>query len=355
MDHFRPTKAIIDLGAISRNTQRIISKYPGYKYYMAVVKADCYGYRGMEVVDAMLRGGANCLAASLLEEGLALRNRYPELPILLFTPLSKELLPICVEHRIWVTVATRDQAQDAATIPGLQVLIRANGGCDILGGPTDKDAFLQLWNTLQNGACTLTGLYLHSYNAEDLEDTLQEYRTFETMTEGLDLSSLEIVSVSNSLSLPRYNKKAYCNACRLGNIIYRIESEDDTLEHTFRLVSEVLTVFDLPKGRSVAYSHAYTAQSDGERIAAIPIGFGDGFSKTNIGRDVFIHARRYRIVAVTMDVTHILVDTQVSAGDSVELIRDNHHLDEISAHIHGATEEPVCALNKRVHREYINT
>ena len=193
MDHFRPTKAIIDLGAISRNTQRIISKYPGYKYYMAVVKADCYGYRGMEVVDAMLRGGANCLAASLLEEGLALRNRYPELPILLFTPLSKELLPICVEHRIWVTVATRDQARDAASIPGLQVLIRANGGCDILGGPTDKDAFLQLWNTLQNGACTLTGLYLHSYNAEDLEDTLQEYRTFETMTEGLDLSSLEIV------------------------------------------------------------------------------------------------------------------------------------------------------------------
>ena len=86
---------------------------------------------------------------------------------------------------------------------------------------------------------------------------------------------------------------------------------------------------------------------------AVPIGFGDGFSKSNIGRDVFIHAKRYPIVAVTMDIIHILVDDTVNPGDEVELIRDNHHLDEISAHIHGATEEPVCALNKRVWREYL--
>ena len=54
-----------------------------------------------------------------------------------------------------------------------------------------------------------------------------------------------------------------------------------------------------------------------------------------------------------MDITHILVDETVKAGDEVLLIRDNHHLDEIAAHIHGATEEAICALNKRVRREYI--
>ena len=201
----------------------------------------------------------------------------------------------------------------------------------------------------------LTGIYLHSYNAEDEADTLSEYEIFEQMTSGVDLSSLQIVSISNSLSLPRYGKKDYCNARRLGNIIYRIESEDDQLEHTFQLTSPVMTVFDLPKGRSVAYSHAYTAKSDGERIAAIPIGFGDGFAKMNIGRDVFINDRRYPIVAITMDISHILVDDQVHAGDTVYLIRDNHHLDEIASHIHGATEETICALNKRVYREYIET
>lgn len=353
MEAYRPTKATIDLGAIRRNTKRIITKYPGYTYYMAVVKADSYGYRGNLVIDAMLHSGANCLAASLVEEGLTLRERYPDLPILLFTPVEKKILPVCVENRLWVSVANQQQADDAAQIPGLQVLIRANGGCDIFGGPTNRKGFERMWHTLQQGKCSLTGIYLHSYNAEDESDTLSEYQTFEAMTAGVDLSALQIVSVSNSLSLPRYEKKSYCNACRLGNILYRIESEDKDLEHTFQLTSAVMTVFDLPKGRSVAYSHAYTAEKDGERIAAIPIGFGDGFAKMNVGRDVYIGENRYPIVAVTMDISHILVDEHVKPGDTVYLIRDNHHLDEIATHIHGATEEAICALNKRVYREYL--
>lgn len=352
MEQYRSTKATIRLGAIRRNTQRIIAAYPGYRYYMAVVKADAYGYRGEKVIDAMLQGGANCLAASLLEEGLFLRERYPDLPILLFTPVAPEQMALCVQNKLWVTVADLKQAQQAAKVPGLQVLIRANGGSDIFGGPTDKAGFEAIWNTLKQGACTLTGVYLHSYNAEDAEDTYAEYRTFEVMTEGVNLSELEIVSISNSLTLPRYEKKPYANGCRLGNILYRIESEDATLEHTFQLSTKVLSVYSLKKGQSVAYSHAYTAESDRTRVAAIPIGFGDGFSKTNIGRDVFINDQRYRIVAVTMDITLILVDEKVLPEQEVLLIRDNHHLDEIAAHIHGATEEAICALNKRVFREY---
>lgn len=351
---YRPTKATIDLGAIRRNTQRLIRKYNGYQYYMAVVKADSYGYRGDLVVDAMLAGGANCLAASLLEEGLHLRQRYGALPILLFTPLPLEQLPICAENKLWVTVANAQQARDAAQIEGLQVMIRANGGSDIFGGPTDKEGFEAIWNTLQAGKCTLTGVYLHSYNAEDEADSMEEYQIFEEMTRDLDLTSLEMVSISNSLTLPRYGKKTYCNACRLGNIVYRIESEDDELEHTFRLTTKVLITFTLPKGRSVAYSHAFTAKDGDAQIAAIPIGFGDGFAKFNIGRDVFIHGRRYPVVAVTMDITHILVDESVRQGDEVFLIKDNHHLDEIAAHIHGATEEAICQLNKRVYREYLD-
>jgi len=352
MEQYRSTKATIRLGAIRRNTQRIIAAYPGYRYYMAVVKADAYGYRGEKVIDAMLQGGANCLAASLLEEGLFLRERYPDLPILLFTPVAPEQMALCVQNKLWVTVADLKQAQQAAKVPGLQVLIRANGGSDIFGGPTDKTGFEAIWNTLKQGACTLTGVYLHSYNAEDAEDTYAEYRTFEVMTEGVNLSELEIVSISNSLTLPRYEKKPYANGCRLGNILYRIESEDTALEHTFQLSTKVLSVYSLKKGQSVAYSHAYTAESDRTWVAAIPIGFGDGFSKTNIGRDVFINNQRYRIVAVTMDITLILVDEKVLPEQEVLLIRDNHHLDEIAAHIHGATEEAICALNKRVFREY---
>lgn len=353
MEHYRNTKATIHLGAIRRNTQKLIKKYPGYRYYMAVVKADCYGYRGNRVIESMIEGGANCLAASLLEEGLALRQSFPYIPILLFTPLPENQLEICANNHIWVTVADQEQAEAASKVPDLQVLIRVNGGSDIFGGPANKEDFHRLYHTLHTGKCHLLGMYLHSYNAEDPKDTQAEYETFETITEGINLDDLEVISISNSLTLPRYEKKAYANGCRLGNIVYGIESEDESLENTFSLSTQVMSVFTLPKGHSVAYGHAFTAQED-TQIAAIPIGFGDGFSKTNIGRDVFIRGKRFPIVAVTMDITHIRVDESVRKDDEVLLIRDNHHLNEISAHIHGATEEPICALNKRVYREYLN-
>ncbi len=353
MENFRPTKAVINLGAIKRNTQKIISKYPGYKFYMAVVKADCYGYRGFEVVKAMLDGGANCLAASLLEEGIALREAFPSAPILLFTPVPKEQLYLIKELNLWATVATQGDAQAAAEIEGLDVVIRANGGSDILGGPVNSEDFKKLWETLENGKCNLKGIYLHSYNAECEAATQSEYSLFEKLTEGLPLEILDLVSISNSLTLPRYKKRCYANACRLGNIVYKIESEDADLDSTFSLVTKVLTTFSLKKGQSVAYNHVFTAEKDNTIIAAVPIGFGDGFSKTNIGRDIFINNKRYPIVAVTMDITHILVDETVHPNDTADLIKDTHHLEEISAHIHGATEEPICALNKRIFREYV--
>ncbi len=353
MDGFRATKAIIDLGAIERNTEKIINKYSGYKYYTAVVKADCYGYRGFDVVRAMVDGGANFLAASLLEEGIALRKEFPHIPIMLFTPVDSEYLDVVKSNDIIITAASLKQAEEVASAAGVKVAIRANGGSDIFGGPISKEGFYNIWNVLKNGKCRLVGVYLHSYNAENTEDTTKEYEVFERMTEGLDLSSLDWVSISNSLTLPRYNKKEYCNTCRLGNIIYKIESEDTMLENTFSLVSEVLDVFDMKKAQHLAYNRAFTAEKDGTRIAIIPIGFGDGFSKTNIGRDVYINGGKYPVVAVTMDISHVLVDERVSKGDEVFVIKDTNHLEEISAHIHGATEEAICALNNRVRREYI--
>ncbi len=353
MQLYRKTKAVINLGAIKRNTQRIINQYCDYTYYMAVVKANCYGYRGEQVVKAMIDGGANCLAASLLEEGIALRKTFPNIPILLFTPVDKECLELCAKTNLWVTIATLSQAKDAENVEGLDTVIRVNGGFDILGGPQCREEFEDIYNTLHNGKSNLTGLYLHNYNTESIEDTEKEYKQFECLTNNIDLSSLKFVSTSNSLSLPRYKKRKECNACRLGNIIYSIESENTDLEQTFRLESNILTIFPLNAGESVAYSRAYTTKEN-EKIAVIPIGFGDGFSKTNIGRDVFINNKRYPIIAITMDISLVKVDDDIKIGDTVLLIRDNRHLNEISNHIHGATEEAITSLNDRVYREYID-
>ena len=351
---YRPTKAIINLKNIQQNTQTIIRKFPGYQYYMAVVKANCYGYRGTQVIESMIKGGANCLATSLLEEGVSLRNTFPNIPILLLNPVLKNQYDVCKEHQLAVTVATMKQALEVSSYEGLEIMIRVNGGSDILGGPTNVSEFEKIMNILNSSNNKIKGFYLHSYNALSKEDTENEYKLFETLTKDIDLSAYEMISIENSMSLPRYQKRLYSNCCRLGNIMYAIETEDSDLKSTFKLDTEVLGIITLKANQHIAYGHAYTAKTDGERIAAIPIGFGDGFSKSNIGRDVYINHKNYKIVAITMDITHILVDESINEGDKVELISNTHHLESISEHIKGATEEAICALNDRVPRVYIN-
>ena len=65
METYRPTKAIIDLGAIRRNTARILQKYPGYRYYMAVVKADAYGHGDSILTGELERLGVDRCAVIL--------------------------------------------------------------------------------------------------------------------------------------------------------------------------------------------------------------------------------------------------------------------------------------------------
>ncbi len=350
---YRPTQAIIDLGAIEKNVTYITEKYQGYQYYMGVVKADCYGYRGHQVVDAILKGGANALAVSLIEEGLDLRQAYQDIPILLFTPVPKSYLDVCCQHHLIVTVATYAQALHASQIAGLEVMIRVNGGSDILGGPTSFDQFEAMYEILKHGKCHIKGIYLHSYNAFTKADTEAEYQKFYELTQDIDLSQFEIISIESSLTLPRYQKLPIANCCRMGNIMYGIETEDPNLLSTFCLKSQVLSTLVMQKDQYIAYDHAYQATQDNTKIATVPIGFGDGFAKSNIGRNVYINQRPYPIVAITMDITHILVDDDVKENDVVELIANTHHLDEIATHTHGATEEPISALNQRVARLYI--
>lgn len=351
---YRPTKAIIDLSAIEYNTRKIVESYPEYKYYIGVIKANAYGFGALNVLPALLKGGINYLAVSLVEEALTIRNEYNNIPIMLLVPSEPEALEICAENDICVTVAVKEQAIEAAGIDGLKVFIRANGGRDLFGGPMDREGFEEIYSILKNGSCELAGIFLHNYLPEDKDVTDAEYAIFEDMVSDIDLSSIEIVSTSNSLSLPRYPKKQYCNACRIGNMIYGIENVNLGLKDTFILTTDVKQVVTLNKGQAIAYGGAYTAKEDGERIAVLPIGYGDGFYKANAGRDIFINDNRYKLLTVTMDITLAKVDKEVSAGDEAVLIAGNRHLDEIAEATHSVAEEELCVLGDRVRKVYLN-
>ncbi|MCL2653533.1 MAG: alanine racemase [Propionibacteriaceae bacterium] len=352
MQQYRPTKAVVDLDAITSNVRQIIGAFPGFTYYQGVVKADSYGLRGPDVMRAILDGGCNFLCVSLVEEALTVRAEFPDVPVLILVPPPVETLPLLSRQGISVTVATAEQAAAAASVDGLKVHIRVNGGHDFFGGPTSQPEFAALFNSLRQSKAVIEGIYLHNYDGRSQQPTMAEFDVFEAVTVDIDLAEIPVVSTSVSLTLPWLEAKPYATACRIGNIIYGIENDTMGLKNCFQLLSQVTQVVTLRAGQSIGYCEAYKASADTEFIGVVPIGYGDGFAKTNAGRDVFVSGRRLKIATVTMDVTLLVGDADLRAGDEVVLIRDAAHLDEIAEHTGGVAEESISLLNERVYREY---
>jgi alanine racemase len=79
---FRPTVVEVDLDAVRHNVRLL---KPERAELLAVVKADGYGHGAAEVARAALSAGATRLGVALVEEGIGLRERGIDAPIIFLT------------------------------------------------------------------------------------------------------------------------------------------------------------------------------------------------------------------------------------------------------------------------------
>src|SRR5947208_1068527 len=82
MMRFRPTVAVVDLGAIRHNVRAL---NPPRSELMAVVKANGYGHGDLAVARAAVEAGATWLGVALVEEGIRLREAGITMPIMVLT------------------------------------------------------------------------------------------------------------------------------------------------------------------------------------------------------------------------------------------------------------------------------
>ena len=82
---YRKTYIEINTANLKDNVSTLITKYPGYGYYIGVAKGNVYGH-GPSSAKALLEAGVNYLAVSTLDEALVLRKEGIVAPILLLQP-----------------------------------------------------------------------------------------------------------------------------------------------------------------------------------------------------------------------------------------------------------------------------
>ena len=86
----RPAWAEINLANLGFNVRQIRSITKSDAKIMAVVKANAYGHGILEVSEAVLKNGADCLGVAILDEAITLRRKGFKVPILIlgYTPFA---------------------------------------------------------------------------------------------------------------------------------------------------------------------------------------------------------------------------------------------------------------------------
>ena len=343
----RQTYEEINLKALESNVKSIISQSSEYKYHIGVVKANCYGL-GLKCIKSIIKGGANYLAVSSLEEALSIRKITNE-KILILEPINPKYISLARENNITLTISSLEYLNNVKD-QEFTCHIKINTGMNRLG-INSKEEFDEVYNIIMNSNITLEGIYTHIYKASDSKCTNNQFKKFEYITSDIDLNTIPIVHIPNSEAIFNYKKKPYINGCRMGIIMYGF-SNDIKLNSVFSLISKVIEIKHIHSGDTVGYDGKYTASGD-ESIAVLPIGYADGILRHNSGRNVYINGKEYKIVGnICMDMLFVKVDDNIKVNDEAYIIKDNDHINQIASYLDTINYEVMCSISDRVVREY---
>lgn len=86
-------------------------------------------------------------------------------------------------------------------------------------------------------------------------------------------------------------------------------------------------------------------------IAIIPIGYADGFSRKNKGREIVINGKRYPLIGeINMGMVIAKVDESVNVKDKVTLIGEGIPMSEVASYMRTSVYEGSCMINNWVPR-----
>jgi alanine racemase len=366
-----PTYATVNLAALAHNLSRI-KRYlsPGCEV-MAIVKANAYGHGAIETAQSLSRQGIGQFAVASLDEGIALRQAGLSASIVVLGALFEEQVFDLITHRLTPVVS------DGHILPALAKAVRSQQapysihlkvetGMGRLGF-TPEELLAVLENPLLHGPLKVEGMMTHLADADGADNTFTEHQltAFQAILNKIRRRglTLPLVHAANSAAIVRF-PDAHFSLVRPGIMLYGYHTlpasiPDPDLRPVLSLHTTVAQLRTIPKGCSVSYNGTFVAKRQ-TRIAVLPIGYADGYSRQLSHRgSVLIQGRRVPIVGlVCMDM--IMVDVTdiapVQVGQTVTLIgqqgEESIWADEVATWIGTIPYEVLCGIGSRVPRLY---
>ena len=319
----------VDLGALRRNVRRLLAVLGGPELW-AVVKADAYGHGAAQVTAAALGAGATALCVATVGEGLALRQEFPGVRIIVMGPPG----------------TSRDVARARDAV--LELVISDGEVPDGIPVHLKLDTGMGRWGLDRLGEIppAAVGLMTHLATADsDLRFAEWQLERFRQATAPYPQLTRHAANSAAALRIPA----SRFDAARCGLALYGLSpfGEDpaiDGLEPVLHWSSHLAQVKLLPAEYSTGYGRHFVA-AEPTWIGIVPVGYADGFRRNLTGTEVRVAGELRRVIGtVSMDAFAVELDRELPVATPVTIVGHGVLL-ESHARVAGTiTYELACGI-----------
>lgn len=358
-----------------KDNYRAIQRHIGKgKRIFGVVKGNAYNLGAVEVAKALLEVGADFFAVATPDEAIELREAGIDTPVLVLGPSPYAVAEEYVRYGIRAAVNDLGIAKslsDASVKLGMPAYghLKIDTGMGRIGFfPEDVVDVAKKIKALPG--LVLEGVFTHFAIADekDLTYTIGQHEKFEKALKDLEAAGItfSIRHCCNSgatLAMPEWAMEGV----RPGQLVVGMYPSPDAvrsvkLKPGFEFKTEIVALRDVPPGKGISYGLIYHT-SGTEKIAVIPAGYADGFSRdlSGKGAEVLVRGVRCPVVGrVCMDQAMINVSAvpDVRIGDEVVLLGKQGDelisLEEMAGKLGGIVTTIPIGIGKRVPRVYLD-
>jgi len=383
--HDHPLWAEVDLSAIVHNLNEVKRLAGPLARIMAVVKADAYGHGAVPVARAAVENGAQWLGVARAAEGIALRKAGIRQPVLVFGYSPPGLAPVLARYSISQTVSSVAMAKaisEAATSAGaaVSVHLKVDTGMGRLGLVPDAlrgkksdsagcSAVGEAMVIAGLDGLVMEGLYTHFAASDSADKTsaknqLERFCAFVSAAETAGIRP-DVIHAANSAAVIDLMPEACFDLVRPGIMLYGLYPSGEmdrsraNLKPALQVKARIGQVKSVPPGFAVSYGSTWRAPAS-TRIATVPVGYADGYSRTMSSRgEMVVRGRRAPVVGrVCMDQTMLDVGgiPDVAPGDEAVILgtrgQECISADELASALGTINYEVVSTLMARVPRIY---
>ncbi len=338
-----------------------------------VVKADGYKLGAVPVSKAYIDSGADMLAVAVVDEGIEIRNKIKNFPILVLGYTPEDSFEKALKNNLTLTIYDENHALELNNVAKLadkkaKIHIKIETGMNRLGFLPTEETLNKVKKIYSMENIEVEGIFSHLARSDEKDKTwaYKQKKIFDSFLKRLEDENIDIPikHLANSaavIDLPDFQYDMVRPGIMLTGLYPSEEVilENVKLKLAFNLKTKIANIKEIKPGEGVSYGHDFIAVNK-TKVAALPLGYADGIPRLLSNKlEVEYKGKKCRNIGricmdqLMIDVTEI---ENIKIGDEVTIYGDGSNNtttpDEAAAMIGTINYEILTMLDKRLPRVY---